>query len=129
MLSLTALLALQLTHALHLTRAPAIRRRRVTCKGTKLTSDYVESLFDGFAEFPDDAWAERHSPHPLSYTQLSMYLSWRLAPDDAHYNVCFAARDGQRDGERRDALRASGDCVRVKGRRLPHCSRFGRVDL
>ena len=50
MLSLTALLALQLTHALHLTRAPAIRRRRVTCKGTKLTSDYVESLFDGFAD-------------------------------------------------------------------------------
>ena len=50
MLSLKALLALQLTHALHLRRAPAIRRRRVTCKGTKLTSDYVESLFDGFAD-------------------------------------------------------------------------------
>ncbi|KAH8051502.1 hypothetical protein JL722_10674 [Aureococcus anophagefferens] len=32
------------------------------------------------------------APHPLSYNQLSMYLSWRLAPDDAHYNVCFAAR-------------------------------------
>ena len=45
-----ALLVLQLTHALHLTRAPSPRRRRVTCKETKLTSDYVESLFDGFAD-------------------------------------------------------------------------------
>ena len=43
-----ALLALQLTHALHL--APATRRRSVTCKESKLTSDYVESLFDGFAD-------------------------------------------------------------------------------
>ena len=47
--SLTPLLALQLTHALIPTTAPR-RRRRVTCKGTKLTSDYVESLFDGFAD-------------------------------------------------------------------------------
>ena len=46
--SLAALLALQLTHALHL--APATRRRHTPCKGTKLTSDYVESLFDGFAD-------------------------------------------------------------------------------
>ena len=44
-----ALLAIQLTHALIPTTAP--RRRRCTrCKGTKLTSDYVESLFDGFAD-------------------------------------------------------------------------------
>ena len=43
-----ALLVLQLTHALHLTPATR-RRRRVTCKETKLTSDYVERLFDGFA--------------------------------------------------------------------------------
>ena len=44
-----ALLALQLTHALILTAAPR-RRRHTPCKGTKLTSDYVESLFDGFAD-------------------------------------------------------------------------------
>jgi predicted TPR repeat methyltransferase len=44
-----ALLAIQLTHALHLTPAPR-RRRRTRCKESKLTSDYVESLFDGFAD-------------------------------------------------------------------------------
>ena len=46
----SALLALQITHALQLTRAPSPRRRHTPCKGTKLTSDYVESLFDGFAD-------------------------------------------------------------------------------
>ena len=51
MLPLTALLlALHLTDALHLTPAPGRRRRHTPCKGTKLTSDYVESLFDGFAD-------------------------------------------------------------------------------
>ena len=44
-----ALLTLQLTHALILTTAPR-RRRRTRCKESKLTSDYVESLFDGFAD-------------------------------------------------------------------------------
>ena len=43
-----ALLVLQLTHAL-IPTAPR-RRRHTPCKGTKLTSDYVESLFDGFAD-------------------------------------------------------------------------------
>ena len=50
MLPLAALLALQHTHALHLTPAPSTRRRHTPCKESKLTSDYVESLFDGFAD-------------------------------------------------------------------------------
>jgi predicted TPR repeat methyltransferase len=46
-----ALLALQLTHALHITTAPPLRRRRPhAARHSKLTSDYVESLFDGFAD-------------------------------------------------------------------------------
>ena len=44
-----ALLALQATHALIPTTTRR-RRRHTPCKGTKLTSDYVESLFDGFAD-------------------------------------------------------------------------------
>ena len=44
-----ALLVLQLTHALIPTTTRR-RRRHTPCKGTKLTSDYVESLFDGFAD-------------------------------------------------------------------------------
>ncbi|KAK7232801.1 phosphopantetheine binding protein [Aureococcus anophagefferens] len=55
-------------------------------------ADEAAAIASAFDAFPGDAWAEASGPHPLSYNQLSMYLSWRLAPDDAHYNVCFAAR-------------------------------------
>ena len=55
-------------------------------------ADEAAAIASAFDAFPGDAWAEASGPHPLSYNQLSMYLSWRLAPDDAHYNVCFAAK-------------------------------------